>query len=52
MKNPNERIGLAFMAGSATTYLKKNPSFHVLEADEELLIPLNYHTYFFNISKA
>ena len=40
------------MAGSATTFTKKNPSFSLVEIDEEFMIPLNFKTYFFNISNA
>jgi hypothetical protein len=35
-----------------TPYTNQNPSFTVIEVDEEYLIPLNFKTYFFNLSKA
>jgi hypothetical protein len=40
------------MSGSATSFVKKNPGFTVVEIDEELMIPLNFKIYIFNISKA
>lgn len=52
VRNPNQRIGLSFMSGSATTFTKKNPSFTVVEIDQEFMVPINFETYFFNISKA
>ena len=50
--NPNQRIGLSFMSGSTTTFTKKNPSFTVIDLDEQFMVPLNFKTYFFNITKA
>lgn len=35
-----------------TTYTYKNPSFAVIEIDEEYMIPVNIKTYFLNITKA
>lgn len=40
------------MGGSATTFWKKNPSFTVINIDEEHFLPTNFQTHFFNISKA
>jgi hypothetical protein len=40
------------MAGSATTFLRKNPSFNVIELDEATMLPVNIKTYYFNISNA
>lgn len=51
-RNPNQRIGFNFMAGSATTFLRKNPSFNVIELDEATMLPVNIKTYYFNISNA
>jgi sphingomyelin phosphodiesterase len=50
--NPTQRIGHAFMSGSATTFTKKNPSFTVVELDEEFMVPVNLKIYYFNISQA
>jgi hypothetical protein len=35
-----------------TTYYKKNPSFSVIDMDEEFMVPLNYYTHYFDIKKA
>ena len=35
-----------------TTYIDKNPSFLVLEIDEEFMIPVSFKTYYLNITKA
>jgi len=40
------------MGGSATTFWKNNPSFNVINIDEEHFIPTNFQTHFFNITKA
>jgi hypothetical protein len=34
-----------------TTYTGKNPSFSVLEIDEETMLPVNITTYYFNVTK-
>ena len=47
-----KNIGLNFIAGSLSTFTSKNPSFTVIEIDEEYMIPLNFQTYYFNITKA
>lgn len=52
--NLSETKPIAFnsILSPTTTYTGKNPSFSVLEIDEELMIPVNITTYFFNITKA
>jgi hypothetical protein len=40
------------IAGSLTTFTEMNPSFVVIEVDEETLLPLNVETYYFNITHA
>jgi hypothetical protein len=35
-----------------TTYTNNNPSFNVIEIDAELMIPLNFKVYYFNITEA
>lgn len=47
----NQNIGTNFIAGSATTYKGYNPSFTLIELDEEFMIPLNFKTYYFNITE-
>lgn len=41
-----------FIAGSLTTYTYKNPAFTVIEVDEEFMVPVNFKTYYFNITQA
>ena len=41
-----------FVAGSLTTYTDKNPSFTVIEIDEEFMVPVNFKTYYYNLEKA
>jgi hypothetical protein len=48
----DKNIGLNFIGGSLTSYTDKNPGFTVIEVDEELMIPLNFKTYYFNLTKA
>lgn len=45
-------IGVNFIAGSITTFIGKPPSFNVLYIDPELLIPVEYETYSFDLVKA
>ena len=47
-----ENIGINFIAGSLTSYTDKNPSFTVIEIDEEFMVPINFKTYYYNIEKA
>eukprot|EP00347_Sterkiella_histriomuscorum_P016021 403354796 len=48
----NKNIGVNLIAGSVTSYTNMNPSFNVIEIDEETMLPINYSTYYFNISSA
>ena len=48
----NKNVGLSFVGGSLTSYTDKNPGFTVIEVDEELMIPLNFKTYYFNLTQA
>jgi Acid sphingomyelin phosphodiesterase C-terminal region len=50
-KNPKQRIGLNLLGGSATSFWKLNPSFNVINIDDQLMIPLTIQTHFFNISQ-
>ena len=47
-----ENIGINFIAGSLTSYTDKNPSFTVIEIDEEFMVPINFKTYYYDIVKA
>jgi sphingomyelin phosphodiesterase len=52
VRNSQQRIGLSFLAGSATTFYKMNPGFSMYEVDEEYMIPVNSKTYFYNMTLA
>lgn len=45
-------IGLSLYTGSLTTYTNRNPSFSVVELDQEYMIPVSYKTYYLDIEKA
>jgi hypothetical protein len=47
-----KNIGINFFAGSLTSIGVKNPSFNIIEFDEEFMIPLNIKTYTFNLDQA
>ena len=48
----DKNIGINFIGGSVTPYTDKHPSFTVVEFDQETLIPVNFKTYFMNLTKA
>jgi hypothetical protein len=48
----NKNIGINFIAGSLTTYTNFNPAFTVIELDAEYMLPLNFETYYFNLTEA
>lgn len=48
----DKNVGVNFIAGSLTPYTDKNPAFTVIEIDAEYLVPVNFKTYFFNLSEA
>lgn len=50
--NASKNIGYSIVAGSLTSFTNLNPSFLVIELDEELLIPLNVKTYIMNLTRA
>ena len=50
--NTASNIGINFIAGSLTSYTDKNPSFTLIEIDEEFMVPVNFKTYYYNIAKA
>jgi hypothetical protein len=45
-------IGMNFIVGSGTTYHGKPPSFNVIYLDPELMIPLEYESWTFDLDKA
>jgi sphingomyelin phosphodiesterase len=47
-----ENIGINFISGSLTSYTDRNPSFTVIDIDEEFMVPINYKTYYYSIEKA
>ena len=47
-----KNIGINYITGSVTTNTDKNPSFTVIEIDEEFMIPISFKTYFYDIIRA
>lgn len=47
-----QNIGINFIAGSLTTYTDKNPSFTLIEIDEEFMVPVNFKTYYYDVLRA
>jgi len=45
-------IGFNFVSGSGTTGSNRNPSFNVIEWDEEFMLPTNIRTYYMNLTQA
>lgn len=52
MSNPGTPIMLANVAGSVTTYTTQNPSYMMIEFDQETMLPVNMYTYAMDIDKA
>jgi hypothetical protein len=50
--NSTQGIGLNIVTPSGTTMTGYNPSFMVIDFDEEFMIPVNTHTYILNITEA
>ena len=48
----DKAVGVNFWTGSLTSSEGRNPSFRIVELDEETLLPLNIETYFFDIRAA
>jgi sphingomyelin phosphodiesterase len=40
------------VSGSGTTGGNRNPSFIVFDFDAEYMVPVNAHTYYFNLTEA
>jgi hypothetical protein len=45
----DKNIGHSFYSGSLTTYMNRNPSFAMIEFDEEYMIPVSYKTYYLDL---
>lgn len=43
---------LANVAGSVTTYSVQNPSYMIIELDQETMLPVNMYTYAMDIETA
>ena len=52
MSNPGTPIMLANVGGSVTTYTAQNPSFMMIDFDQETMLPVNMYTYAMDIEKA
>ena len=52
MSDLRKNIGFNFIGGSVTPLEDINPSFTVIEFDEEFMIPVDVQVYFFNLTKA
>ena len=50
--NPGKALMLNTIGGSVTTYTKMNPSFMLIEFDQQTLLPINMKTYFMDVNKA
>ena len=48
----DKNIGLNLIAGSLTPFYNNNPSFTLIEIDEQYLLPLNVKTYYLDITKS
>ena len=48
----NKPIGVQLLTGSITTWTGTNPSFRVIEVDEETMLPVKVHTHVFDIVSA
>lgn len=48
----DKNLLINWIGSSVTTYQNRNPGFVVIEIDEEYMIPINFKSYYFNITKA
>jgi len=48
----DKNIGINYVGGSVTTWTDENPGFIVIDLDEEYLVPVNFQSYFLNITEA
>jgi hypothetical protein len=47
----NKNIGINYICGSVTPESNYNPSFTLIEMDEEYMIPLNFKTYYLDLAE-
>lgn len=52
MTHPDRAVGLNSIGGSVTPYTNTNPSFAVVEFDALTMLPINMHTYYFDLTTA
>lgn len=52
MTNPNKPVFVTEVASSATTFSGNNPSFKVIDFDQETMVPINMKTYYLDIAEA
>lgn len=52
MSNPGTPIMLANVGGSVTTYSEQNPSYMMIDFDQETMLPVNMFTYYLDIDQA
>lgn len=52
ISNPKKHIGVQQIGPSVTTNMYKNPSYALIEVDEETMLPLNYQMWALDIQKA
>mmetsp|Transcript_4747 Transcript_4747/g.6255 ORF Transcript_4747/g.6255 Transcript_4747/m.6255 type:complete len:239 (+) Transcript_4747:1215-1931(+) len=50
--NPGTPLMLANVAGSVTTYSVQNPSYMIIELDQETMLPVNMYSYALDIERA
>lgn len=50
--NTTQATGVQLETGSVTTGGGRNPSFVVIDFDEEYMVPTNIHTYYMNLTQA
>jgi hypothetical protein len=50
--NTTNAISWSFITGSGTAGGDRNPSFTVIDWDEEFMVPLNTHTFYMNLTEA
>ena len=52
MSNPGKAVMLNSVGGSVTTYSGHNPSFMVIDFDQETMLPVNMYTYYMDLERA
>ena len=50
--NTSQPIGFSMITGSLTPMIGLNPTFTIIDYDEEYMIPINTYTYFFDLKDA